>query len=89
MFRHAHWMLISSCFISIVCEASPSGADPRTTPAAGPAQYGYVFQDDPLDAGGFGPHDAHLRVRGRAWRTTLIRCRTDFVPELLKSVEGL
>lgn len=51
--------------------------------------YGYEFDDDPLNAGGFGPNDATIRVRPRAARTTLIRPRTSFVPEMLKSVESL
>ena len=51
--------------------------------------YGYSFDDDPLNAGGFGPNDATIRVRARAARTTLIRPRTSFVPEMLKSVENL
>ena len=51
--------------------------------------YGYSFDDDPLNAGGFGPNDATIRVRPRAARTTLIRPRTSFVPEMLKSVESL
>lgn len=51
--------------------------------------YGYEFDDDPLNAGGFGPNDATIRVRPSAARTTLIRPRTSFVPEMLKSVENL
>lgn len=51
--------------------------------------YGYEFEDDPLNAGGFGPNDATIRVRPRAARTTLIRPRTSFVKEMLKSVENL
>jgi len=51
--------------------------------------YGYEFDDDPLSAGGFGPNDATIKVRPRAARTTLIRPRTSFVPEMLKSVESL
>jgi hypothetical protein len=51
--------------------------------------YGYEFDDDPLNAGGFGPNDATIRVRARAARTTLIRPRTSFVPEMLKSVENI
>ena len=51
--------------------------------------YGYEFDDDPLNAGGFGPNDATIRVRPRAARTTLIRPRTSFVPEMLKSGENL
>jgi len=51
--------------------------------------YGYSFDDDQLNAGGFGPNDATIRVRPKAARTTLIRPRTSFVPEMLKSVENL
>jgi hypothetical protein len=51
--------------------------------------YGYEFSDDPLNAGGFGPNDATIRVRPGPVRTTLIRPRTSFVPEMLKSVENL
>jgi hypothetical protein len=51
--------------------------------------YGYEFSDDPLNAGGFGPNDATIRVRPGPVRTTLIRPRTSFVTEMLKSVENL
>jgi hypothetical protein len=51
--------------------------------------YGYKFEDDPLSAGGFGPSDATIRVRPGPVRTTLIRPRTSFVPEMLKSVENI
>jgi hypothetical protein len=73
--------------------AAPAAAG--GTPAAAPAGagkeegYGYTFTDDPLSAGGFGPNDATIRVRPNAVRNTLIRPRTSFVPEMLKSVENL
>lgn len=51
--------------------------------------YGYTFDDDPLAAGGFGPNDATIKVRPKAARTTLIRPRTSFVTEMLKSVENI
>jgi hypothetical protein len=51
--------------------------------------YGYEFSDDPLSAGGFGPNDARIRVRRGAQRATLIKPRTQFINELLKSVENL
>jgi hypothetical protein len=51
--------------------------------------YGYKFDDDPLSAGGFGPNDARIQVRPQAARTTLIRPRTSFVQEMLKSVENI
>jgi len=51
--------------------------------------YGYEFEDDPLSAGGFGPNDSRIRVRRGAQRSTLIKPRTQFITELLKSVENL
>lgn len=51
--------------------------------------YGYEFDDDPLSAGGFGPNDSRIRVRKGAQRSTLIKPRTQFITELLKSVENL
>jgi hypothetical protein len=63
------------------------GSDIKTTDTK--EGYGYNFTDDPLSAGGFGPNDATIRVRPGPVRTTLIRPRTSFVPEMLKSVENL
>ena len=51
--------------------------------------YGYQFEDDPLNAGGFGADGATIRIRPNAARTTLIRLRVSFVPEMLKSIEHL
>jgi len=68
--------------------ASPAVfAQAKSTDAEG--GYGYEFSDDPLNAGGFGPNDATIRVRPTAARTTLIRPRTSFVAEMLKSVENI
>jgi len=66
------------------------GAQPKASGGGGKDEgYGYEFSDDPLAAGGFGPNDATIRVRPGPVRTTLIRPRTSFVPEMLKSVENL
>lgn len=52
--------------------------------------YGYVFRDvDALNSNGLSASAALIRVRPRAARSTLIRPRVSFVPELLKSVEHL
>ena len=67
--------------------AGAAGAKP--TSGGKDEGYGYEFSDDPLAAGGFGPNDATIRVRPGPVRTTLIRPRTSFVPEMLKSVENL
>jgi hypothetical protein len=67
--------------------SSTAYAQVKSTEADG--GYGYEFSDDPLNAGGFGPNDATIRVRPGPVRTTLIRPRTSFVNEMLKSVENL
>ena len=71
--------------------AGGAGAKPTAGGGGGGKDegYGYEFSDDPLAAGGFGPSDATIRVRPGPVRTTLIRPRTSFVPEMLKSVENL
>jgi hypothetical protein len=69
-------------------DAAGGAAAPSAT-GSGNGDYGYKFEDDPLSAGGFGPTDATIRVRPGPVRTTLIRPRTSFVPEMLKSVENI
>src|SRR5579883_1088394 len=75
-------------------DAAGGGGGAQGTGAAaggsgGSGDYGYKFEDDPLSAGGFGPADATIRVRPGPVRTTLIRPRTSFVPEMLKSVGNI
>jgi hypothetical protein len=72
-------MLVAPSAFAQVSETKEEGGD----------GYGYEFDDDPLNAGGFGPNDATIKVRARAARTTLIRPHTSFVPEMLKSVENI
>lgn len=79
------WALILASLV----EVSIAGADPKTGRSQSTSGYSYDFPDDPLDAGGFGPNDARIPVHQRRWRVTLIRSRTDFIPELLKAVESL
>jgi hypothetical protein len=69
--------------------AGAAGGAAGAKPDSGGSDYGYKFEDDPLSAGGFGPADATIRVRPGPVRTTLIRPRTSFVPEMLKSVENI
>jgi hypothetical protein len=57
-----------------------------TTDAKG---YGFVFRDDPLQAAGLGGVAPRIAVVVHASRETLIRPRTAFVVEMLKSVENL
>jgi hypothetical protein len=78
---------------TVLLSASAFAQKPAAQPAGGgdskSGDYGYKFEDDPLSAGGFGPNDATIRVRPGPVRTTLIRPRTSFVPEMLKSVENI
>ena len=78
-------------FAAVLCLSTAAWAqDVTETDSEGDEDgYGYEFSDDPLSAGGFGPNDATIRVRPGPVRRTLIRPRTSFVPEMLKSVENL
>lgn len=80
------FMLASAAFAQGVKDIEGAGAGAG---GGGEEGYGYQFEDDPLAAGGFGPNDATIKVRPKAARTTLIRPRTTFVPEMLKSVENI
>jgi hypothetical protein len=51
--------------------------------------YEYRFEDDPMSAVPQRELSTLVRIRTGTPRTTLIRPRTHFVPELLKSVERL
>jgi hypothetical protein len=80
-------LLIAAPSFAQDAPAAGGGAGGGSTGGSG--DYGYRFEDDPLSAGGFGPADATIRVRPGPVRTTLIRPRTSFVPEMLKSVENI
>jgi hypothetical protein len=96
--KRMKWLLGGLVVAALFLPASPSHAQDAPAAGAGGAggnagspagDYGYKFEDDPLAAGGFGPADATIRVRPGPVRTTLIRPRTSFVPEMLKSVENI
>jgi hypothetical protein len=86
-------LIVGSILLGVLLVPSIAAAQgkPDVKASAGKKDegYGYEFGDDPLAAGGFGPNDATIRVRPGPVRTTLIRPRTSFVPEMLKSVENL
>lgn len=83
--KQTKWIAIA--FVAAILSAAPTAFAQEAK--EGDDGYGYSFDDDPLNAGGFGPNDATIRVRQKAARATLIRPRTSFVPEMLKSVENL
>jgi hypothetical protein len=82
-------VLLSLSAKSYAQDAAGGAAPAANGASGGNGDYGYKFEDDPLAAGGFGPSDATIRVRPGPVRTTLIRPRTSFVPEMLKSVENI
>jgi hypothetical protein len=82
--------VVAGLLVSVSAFAQDTGGVATTKgETGGQGDYGYKFEDDPLSAGGFGPSDATIRVRPGPVRTTLIRPRTSFVPEMLKSVENI
>ncbi len=95
--KRSRWVLGGSIVASLLLISVQSFAQDAAAGAGaaggggdkGNGDYGYKFEDDPLSAGGFGPSDATIRVRPGPVRTTLIRPRTSFVPEMLKSVENI
>jgi len=95
MNRTSKWLVSGLATVALVLLVVPSFAQDAPAGAgdsrgsSGSGDYGYKFEDDPLSAGGFGPADATIRVRPGPVRTTLIRPRTSFVPEMLKSVENI
>ena len=74
---------------SILAAASSAFADNTYVEQNGTAGQNVVFKDDPLAAGGLGPNDVILKTRPSAVRMVLVRPRTQFVSEMLKSVENL
>ncbi len=84
--RHRHFVFFVLVAASLLWGSTAAAQTKRSETTDG---YGYEFNDDPLSAGGFGPNDATIRVRPGPVRTMLIRPRTSFVPEMLKSVENL
>jgi hypothetical protein len=88
MTKSTRWGAVAVATLGVLLFTSEALAQGKA-PGKKDDGYGYEFSDDPLNAGGFGPNDATIRVRPGPVRTTLIRPRTSFVPEMLKSVENL
>jgi hypothetical protein len=81
-----------AAFLSLPC--AEASAKERTSgagnePLGNEEGYGYVFSDDPLQAGAFSGSDARIVVARSVVRAQLIRPRRAFVVELLRSVEVL
>jgi hypothetical protein len=72
--------------VTSTARADEAGAKTKSQDGDG---YGYRFDDDPLQAGGMSLTVPRILVAKHADRQTLIRPRTAFVMEMLKSVESL
>ena len=83
-------VLLMKCY-ALVLAASAAAFLPAQAMAQTDSDdsYEYRFEDDPMSAVLQGELSTLVRIRTGTPRTTLIRPRTHFVPELLKSVEHL
>ncbi len=75
--------------ITVGLASSAAFAQASTKDDKKDGSYGYEFSDDPLSAGALGPQEASIKVLPRPIRQTLITPRTNFIPEMYKSVENL
>jgi len=67
--------------------AAPAAAQDRSDELA--ADVNYDFEDHDIEGTYQSPMESLIHIRDRAGRTSLIRPRVHFVPEMLKSVERL
>ncbi len=73
-------MGLGLCAVAESAQAEPTKKDDS---------YGYEFKDDVLNADTSIAVGAQIRVRPRGSRDRLLRPRTHFVTEMLKSVENM
>jgi hypothetical protein len=86
-----HWLAALGAALGIVLLAPVAVAQEKAArpSTSSDSTYLYRFEDDPLSATGLDATFPRIYVMARAERDTLIRPRTAFVMELLKSVEKL
>ena len=82
------FLVLAAVAVSSVASAEGGRAPARRTQAT-ESNVTYEFLDDPLAGGGLDPHGGLIKVYNRHVRLLLIRPRTQFVTEMLKSVENL
>jgi hypothetical protein len=76
-------LAVLTLFISGTALAQPA---PRRDKAPPPVRM--IFGDEPVDGKRTGPDTTGVHTRARAPHKSLIKLRTDFVPELCKTAEG-
>jgi hypothetical protein len=72
-----------------MASATAAADPPKPAPPGRTDSYSYTFTDDALLAGPNGTNGLPINARLPGMRQTLIRPRTTFIVELLKSVENL
>ena len=81
---------ISKTLCAAAMVAALGWASPSVAQKGGPpAETTYDFEDDLVSGDLVRPDGEQLIVRRRGRRTSLIRIREHFIPEMLKSVEDL
>jgi hypothetical protein len=86
--KHGTITLLVAAALSLAATAAAADGPPVRAATQGDG-YLYAFDDDPMTAGGLGPLGARILIATRADRSTLIRPRTQFVIDLVRSVEKL
>jgi len=79
--------IVSALLALLAMGSAPAFA--QDAPAAGGGPTTYDFEDDLVTGDLVRPDGELLNVRRRGARTSLIRVREHFIPEMLKSVENL
>ena len=90
--RRSQWVGWLCAGAVLALTSAAAGGDRRAAsapPAVHDDDYGYIFDDDPMQAGVMTADDPRIRVVAHGTKQLLIRPRTAFVPELLKTVENM
>jgi hypothetical protein len=88
MRSHAARIVLALAFIGFARNAHADGG-PAASTTAYDGGYAYAFYDDLMTADASWAAAPRVAVASHVVRTVLIRPRTNFVPQLLKSVENL
>jgi hypothetical protein len=94
MQRHASIRSPLAITLAVLALSATAHAKEPSSGASGSSgtiegDYGYVFSDDPMQAGAYTPSDPRIVVARHVVCTQLIRPRRAFVVEMLRSVESL
>lgn len=80
-------LALSSALVAVSLSV-PALADVASS-SFGENETGYKFKDETMLGSGIGNNVARIRARPKAARSGLLRPRTQFVSEMLKSVEHM